>query len=737
MKLISLVEQKNILGHLPNNIKKGLMNNFDTIFSHDLKNSVSKGFNMKDPNTGRYVPVKNGKELHTATVNNLLDDISLSKVNIGLFKTNNVPEGILDSLSADIVLSNKFNEKYGKYTHDIDALRKELYRNGYSKEGTDAILKKINPYLHSSFKDNADVTKQIEKNTLEKNRLKSENQLLTQRIKELEAMSQSQAVDVISKTTKNDNVTKNTHLSEIAKNSQQLKRAKASRESVAASNTSKVIYNLSPKALSKFQRVKPKLKSKFWLYLGGLSGLAAGGWYLWSKLTDGDVNDPQKSIGPKCLTDLLDEPDSSVGHTKTGDPVVIVKNTGNPDFDKSGGLIFFTNNRVQLGKTTKRGTWGCKGSSLSLSENKIKTLSLNEQFKKLLNEAVITQDELGDDVNKVIDYLDFPVYGNDLKNTYNILLKYKNGTVNGKPADKEFLDLYKRSGLGRTSLETSLSYVLTNDAKDAQLKDKILDLVTTLGTGHVTQTNPSNKGINGISITWDGEKQPTSTNTPQGSNTTVNRSKLKIDYRPCTDFPFSFGCVNEKIGEIQKCVGVEPSKGYFGHKTFNHLKNVNGYDMSNGITEEMYNEIMANCTPVSGETQQIDNTVIDNSVNTQTNSITTDDTQSPTNTVTTNDGTVVTNDTSTNIPSLEQNSPPIDEELYYQLINKKRLKGKLGDRRIKYKGEDLSEEEMKTLNEFFKRNNYRLIKNKDKGHQYTGGEDDKYVWLKNRDSRKS
>jgi hypothetical protein len=304
-----------------------------------------------------------------------------------------------------------------------------------------------------------------------------------------------------------------------------------------------------------------------------------------------------------------------VGYTKSGDPVIIHKKTGKPEFDDAGGLMFFNNNRVQLGITTKRGTWSCNGGSMTVSESIKDTVTrvLNEHYIKLnlLTEAVITPEELANDVNNVIDYLDFPVYGNDLKNTYNTLLKYEYGTINGQPAGKQFLDLYKRSGLAGTGIDTSLSTVLTTDARNAQLKDKIQTLVQSLSAGRITQptntsTNTStgtNKGIDNIIIKWDGEKPATKQTSPQQTSpqqtspqqTSPQPKKSKINYRQCETFPFGFGCINRKIGEIQECLGVEPTKGYFGYKTFNHLKNKSGYDMKDGITEQMYNDIINAC----------------------------------------------------------------------------------------------------------------------------------------------
>lgn len=99
----------------------------------------------------------------------------------------------------------------------------------------------------------------------------------------------------------------------------------------------------------------------------------------------------------------------------------------------------------------------------------------------------------------------------------------------------------------------------------------------------------------------ENQVQPSGTTTDQKSsdvtkqqptgNTTNQQSS---SYKPCPNFPFIKGkCKSEKIREIQNCIG-EKSDGYYGPITEKRLKEL-GYDITNGITEEIYNKIMGSC----------------------------------------------------------------------------------------------------------------------------------------------
>jgi hypothetical protein len=62
-------------------------------------------------------------------------------------------------------------------------------------------------------------------------------------------------------------------------------------------------------------------------------------------------------------------------------------------------------------------------------------------------------------------------------------------------------------------------------------------------------------------------------------------------YKDCPDFPFTKFCKNDKIREIQKCIGAKVD-GAYGPETEGKLKE-NGY--STTITKEVFDEILEKC----------------------------------------------------------------------------------------------------------------------------------------------
>lgn len=80
-------------------------------------------------------------------------------------------------------------------------------------------------------------------------------------------------------------------------------------------------------------------------------------------------------------------------------------------------------------------------------------------------------------------------------------------------------------------------------------------------------------------------------------------------FKPCSDFPFTFGCKNEIIKEVQKCLGMEErhQTGNFGPITLKYLETKRG---ENTITKQVYDEIMKICKQTS--TNKTDNDNINN-----------------------------------------------------------------------------------------------------------------------------
>jgi hypothetical protein len=78
---------------------------------------------------------------------------------------------------------------------------------------------------------------------------------------------------------------------------------------------------------------------------------------------------------------------------------------------------------------------------------------------------------------------------------------------------------------------------------------------------------------------------------PEEDDDEEKEKPQRIKYRYCPDFPFTKSCKNEKIREIQKCIGTVPD-GFYGPKTEQKLIE-NGY--STTITKEVFNKIMDDC----------------------------------------------------------------------------------------------------------------------------------------------
>ena len=243
---------------------------------------------------------------------------------------------------------------------------------------------------------------------------------------------------------------------------------------VVANESKAVVEAMKPSKWEKFKKVAGRLKGKYLLYLG-LAGV--GVWALW-KFFAGGTTKPENELFGKCLDDVIDDNGTTIANTTGGDPVVVVKNSGNSEYDGKGGLLFYNNGRVHMRDNSKRGGWSCKGT-----------------------ETVIAEQD-------------------------------------GNP----------------------------------------------------------NTGIGGINIKWDGETNPVTPNP-------VTPNPVNPNYHDCSskDFPLEFGCVSPKIAEIQGCLGITPQKGNFGPKTKKGLEDLQ-YDLSGGITKEIYDKIKAACNPTTGST---------------------------------------------------------------------------------------------------------------------------------------
>lgn len=397
-----------------------------------------------------------------------------------------------------------------------------------------------------------------------------------------------------------------------------------------------------------------------------------------------DIQDGGAGSWAPCIQELLKSKEGQIGR----DGSVVVKPTDFP-----GGLQFYNNGRVMDVAGKKMGTWKCKGTKAVIAETqKISLIGLlNEQ-----GDATTASD-----VNTMIDLLDFPVSGGDLTTAGNLLQKYVD---NGK--GKDFLSLYQQSGLGGGDLTKTLNYIVTTEPQSVQAKNRLKQLNAQIlsGKGGQSKPNTGNKtGLGGIDIIWDGQKK-------EGEKVTTPVKKSK--YHDCSGKDtFEFGCKAPKIKEIQTCLGMEGryQTGNFGPLTKKALEDA-GYDVSKGITVDIYNKIKAACTDNSNvRAPKLDGSIEPLKTNkTPIAPVNVDNLKMP------------------NIQPVGQGNR--GESIYNGLknnFNDKTLPYIFSSGgRIKYKGDDLGDDVLGQLDQYIGTLGYQRIKEKDKDYGV------KYVWAK-------
>jgi hypothetical protein len=258
------------------------------------------------------------------------------------------------------------------------------------------------------------------------------------------------------------------------------------------------------------------------------------------------------------------------------------------------------------------------------------------------------------------------------------------------------------------------------------------------------QTAPAEDNLGQLVITWDGEEAPKPiTGGTTGDTTTLTGSTTT--YKQCSDLPFAFGCKNDKIKEIQTCLGLESryQTGNFGPITQDAIskKIADGTYKSmtaeafknNGILKELYDDIMQQCKggATSGSTSG------DTSTTSGTTSGATATTTGATsgNTATTSGAT--SGNTATTSGATATDTVAEGKTLYNSLReNKKndtwpRIEVK-GDGRIRFKGPQPSDADLSKLDAYIKTLGYNMIPQRDTqlDKTYGGQPGVKYVWEK-------
>ena len=145
------------------------------------------------------------------------------------------------------------------------------------------------------------------------------------------------------------------------------------------------------------------------------------------------------------------------------------------------------------------------------------------------------------------------------------------------------------------------------NARLSRLRRNIYDLISHIGTRTL--------GVEGVDYKQEildmFDKSKTGGTTPASGETKQIGNILdniiitwKSQYTPVQNFPFAYMTKNPKIAEVQKAIGLDPKyqTGNFGPITKKALEG-KGYDVSQGITQDLYNKIMTPA-PAPREPQQ-------------------------------------------------------------------------------------------------------------------------------------
>ena len=217
--------------------------------------------------------------------------------------------------------------------------------------------------------------------------------------------------------------------------------------------------------------------------------------------------------------------------------------------------------------------------------------------------------------------------------------------------------------------------------------------------------NP-NTGVDAvINIKWDGESTPVKGGGGGGSDeSNPNPKKDGSKFHDCStkDFPFEVGCISPKIAEVQKCLGVEPQKGYLGPKTISALIDLH-FETKDGLTKDVYDKVIAACKdsePKPTESPKVDGKPVE-----------TPKTDNPATTPIT--------------PPATPAEPVFDKNRLQELLASKNLVKKRKGVIIKWKGDELSGEDYFILNKYLEDKGYIQKKQRE-----TGDRDDEDVTMK-------
>jgi hypothetical protein len=335
-----------------------------------------------------------------------------------------------------------------------------------------------------------------------------------------------------------------------------------------------------------------------WKTLLALCLLGWVAWEIWDAIYGDTIPvDPDNGDGGKresdwvrcILVPLLDDEGATLEEVN-GQVGLRYTKTDNPDYDSKGGLVFFPAGDVVYGDNSRRGQWSC-GSSGELFENEI---SINEQSGEVSQSMI----------SKAIDALDdnlsgdwFDTDSEDMVDALQTIKPFVGRTYKGKDAIKLISHNYSKIVGG--DLVTDVKSKLTNlDFIGVEAQEELLGILGVSTTSKetdksgdskdVTPDGNKNTGLSHLTITWASDDQ--------GGGGGGGEESTKISYIPCGNFPFTLGCINDKIKEVQDCLGLK-TDGYLGPITMKAIRDGGRFAgmAKEELTKEIFDAIITAC----------------------------------------------------------------------------------------------------------------------------------------------
>ena len=498
-------------------------------------------------------------------------------VAVGLMKTKGVSTNYIARLAPDYVQTAAFIQKYAK---DGKPLTKTSLKNsGYTDEAITEILKatKSNKKFQSALK----TTKTGTKTGAQTGTKTGTKTTATTGVKSTD--------DIVKQTTK---TRLGGRIKQVADN---VKNTKLGRGIIAAIKGSVKNAGL--------------MKLLWWLLIGGVAYYVVKS--MWDSLWSGEESDipSEDDLLPindwmECIVEPLADDDNAEILIDDNGVISVKYKIDEFGGKKTGGHVIFSSDYSVKSANGETGTWSCNQSGL-LNEQGLTGIKVSDNAKQTTSD--ISTKELSRMFDEVEDNLNgdfFDSDATDLKDAYNLIKSLENRTYKNRPALKVFVSNYpkiKGKGLGEHIMELK-----GLDFEATELRDELLSLigytVTRSGGGEKGDSdtggfqgdgNPKT-GLSHITVSWN-EKEGGS-----GSG--------KIKYVPCDSFPFKFGCISDKIKDVQRCAGKLKVDGYYGPKTDARLASVIvGY--SKTITKSSYDKITKEC---KGDDEVIKLKAVDN-----------------------------------------------------------------------------------------------------------------------------